>query len=334
MGFADSLRARAALSPRSIVFPESGDPRVLAAVRRLHQDGIVRPIIVRDPEAPFGRDDVPSGVEVIDPATDPRVEALRDALLERRRHKGLSVAEATRLARTPLYVADYLVRIGAADGSVAGCVLTTAEVMRAAFWLIGPGRDVRTVSSAFYMAVPPFRGDTDEVLTFTDCAVLPSPSAAQLADIAIAAASDRRRIVGDVPRVAFLSFSTLGSATSESVDRIREALQLARDRRPDVLFDGELQGDAALVPLVAGRKAPASDVAGRANILVFPSLDAGNIAYKLVERLAHATAVGPIVQGLARPCNDLSRGASVDDIINVAAVTAMQAGHAAGEVPD
>jgi phosphate acetyltransferase len=207
---------------------------------------------------------------------------------------------------------------------VAGAVHTTGDVMKAALWMIGPQDGVRTVSSSFYMVVPPFRGASPEVLTFTDCAVVRYPTSTELADIAIAAAGDRRRIVGDEPFVAFLSFSTRGSASGASVDIIRAAIDEVRVRAPHLAVDGELQGDAALISLVADRKAPGSQVAGRANVLVFPSLDAGNIAYKLVQRLAGASAVGPVVQGLRRPCNDLSRGAVVDDIINVAAITALQ----------
>jgi phosphate acetyltransferase len=203
-------------------------------------------------------------------------------------------------------------------------VHTTADVLRAALRLIGPAPGVRTVSSAFYMVLPPFRGADEEVLTFSDCAVVIEPSATQLADIAIAAAADRRRIVGDEPRVALLSYGTRGSGNGASVRLVREAVALLHQRAPGLQVDGELQGDAALIPAVAERKAPGSPVAGHANVLIFPSLDAGNISYKLVQRLARADAIGPIIQGLARPCSDLSRGAVSDDIIHVAAVTALQ----------
>lgn len=329
MSFIDDVRARAAGGAHGIVFPESGDPRTLDAVRTLAAQRIVRPVLVAAPgDAAAARAADELGVPLVDPRRDPRRDRVAAHLMARRAPNGLGAAGVAKAVDDPLVFADALVALGEADGCVAGAVHTTADVLRAALWAVGPASGVRVVSSAFYMVVPPFRGSdgAEDVLTFTDCAVVREPTAAQLADIALAAARDRERIVGDAPRVAFLSYSTLGSGTGKSVDRVREAVALLRDPSRGVGFpvDGELQGDAALIDAVARRKAPMSAVAGRANVLVFPSLDAGNIAYKLVERLARARAIGPIVQGLAHPCSDLSRGVATDDIINVAAITALQ----------
>ncbi|HEY7876581.1 MAG TPA: phosphate acetyltransferase [Gemmatimonadaceae bacterium] len=330
MSFVERVRARAIAARRSIAFPESSDARTIGAVRTLAAQHIVRPILVLEPGDESARrvaDEI--GVATVRPLTDGRRARVIAHLLARRAPAGLTRDGAESLVNDPLVFADCLVALGEVDGCVAGAAHTTADVLRAALWAVGPARGVRIVSSAFYMVVPPFRGagGEHEVLTFTDCAVVPRPTASHLADIAVAAARDRRRIVGDEPRVAFLSYSTLGSGSGASVNTVREAVALLRDPRQgetDFAVDGELQGDAALIEAVARRKAPVSTVAGRANVLVFPSLEAGNIAYKLVERLAHAQAIGPIVQGLAHPCSDLSRGAAIDDIINVAAITALQ----------
>ena len=322
--FRQALRARAAGQKRRLVFPEADDPRTAAAIRTILDHDLCVPTLVGNPEvvtANLASAGVSESVEIIDPETDLSVWAERLQAL--RAHRAMSLEDATEHARLPLVRAALMVGADEFQGSVAGAANTSGDVVRAALWAVGPVEGVRTVSSAFYLTVRDFRGAGEETLTFTDAGVVQYPSAVQLADIAFAAADARRRVVGDEPVVAFLSHSTLGSAAGPSIDRVREAVKLFRSRHPEISAEGEFQADAALIPSVAARKAAGSPVAGRANILVFPDLDSANIAYKLTERLGGGEAVGPIVQGLRRPCNDLSRGAAADDIVDVACVTAL-----------
>jgi phosphate acetyltransferase len=310
MSFRRRLLERAARLSGRIVLCEGNDPRVVEAAERLRSDRVVDPIVLGGPG--------------LDPAQDPRLGRIAEYLRERRPDRVKDGVHALDLAADPLHFGAALVALGEADGCVAGAACTTGDVVRAALWAIGTAPGVSLVSSSFYMVLP-----DDSVLTFTDCAVVPEPTPGQLAEIALAAARDRSRLVGDSPRVAFLSYSTKGSAGGPHVARVQEAAAHFRQLAPNIASDGELQVDAALNAEVGARKAPGSPVAGRANVLVFPDLDAGNISYKLTQRLCGAAAIGPMLQGLARPMADLSRGASPDDIAEVAAMVALQSDRAA-----
>jgi len=331
MHLVDQIKAKAKTSLQTVVLPEGYEDRMIQASEKIVAEGLAKVVLLGNPEALNARAASLgcslSGVELIDPRTSDKLERYVAELMEVRKKKGLGREEALALltAEDNLYFGSMMVRLGDAGGAVAGAYNGTGDVLRAAFQVIGTAPGIKTVSSVFLMVTKNPELGENGVLLFADCAVNPNPDAQALAEIALATAGSCKSFLGVDAKVGMLSFSTKGSARHEDVDKVLAALAIAKEKDPTLQIDGELQLDAALIARVGEKKAPGSAVAGKANTLIFPTLDAGNIGYKLTERIAGAEAVGPIIQGLAKPVNDLSRGCSVEDIVSVTAITAVQA---------
>jgi len=321
---------RAQANSQRIVLPEGNEIRTLKAADRILADHAAKIILIGDPSEikrlalENSLDNIGKAV-ITDPKEHPKKTDYINLLFDLRKSKGMTMEQASTLVEDPLYLGCLMIKNGDADGEVAGAMNTTGNVLRPALQIVKTIPGISVVSGVFLMFLKDKSYGEDGTLIFADCAVMPNPTAAELAQIAVSTAATTKNLVGFEPRIAMLSFSTKGSAKHEMVDKIVEATRIAKEMAPDLVIDGELQADAALVPSVAAGKAPGSPVAGRANVLIFPSLETGNIAYKLVQRLAGAEAVGPILQGMAAPINDLSRGCSVDDVYNMIVITSNQA---------
>lgn len=328
MSLIEQLKERAKANQKTIVLPESTDERILDAAVKLTEQGIAKIILIGAEETirEAAVDRSLDGITVMDPAAYDQKEAMRDKLVELRKHRGMTPEQAEATLENPLYFASMLVQMGQADGMVAGAVASTSSVLRPALQILKTAPGTKLVSAFFLMVVPDTEYGADGAFAFADSGLNENPDSEQLAEIAKSSAESFELLVGEDAYVAMLSYSTKGSASSDLTDKMVRATELMKENYPEIPCDGELQLDAAIVPSVAESKAPGSDVAGKANVLIFPNLDAGNIGYKLVQRLAKAEAYGPVLQGIGAPVNDLSRGCTVEDIIGVVAITAVQAG--------
>ena len=328
MELINQIKAKAKTSLQKIVLPEGEEERTLKAASQIVAEGLAEIIVIGNPAiiaekaTEWGITNL-SDITILDPNNNPNKQKYVDLMLQIRGSKGLTQEQAEKLILNPLYLSVMIIKAGDADGEVAGANNATGDVLRPAFQYVKTKPGISVVSGAFIMSVPSQFGDNG-IMVFADCAVHPNPTANELAQIAVATGHTTRAIVGLEPRIAMLSFSTKGSAKHEMVDKVVEATRLAKEMDPTLLIEGELQADAAIVPSIGEKKAPGSKIAGHANVLVFPTLEVGNISYKLVQRMANAEAVGPILQGMAAPINDLSRGCSIDDIVSLVAITAVQ----------
>jgi phosphate acetyltransferase len=330
MNLLDLIKENAKKQSKRIVLPEGEEERTLKAADIVLKNGYANIILIGNPSKIHEKAKLHGlgnikKAHVVDPQNIEKEDAYTDMMVELRSHKGMTKEKASVLIKDPLYLATLMIKSGDADGEVAGAINATGDVLRPAFQYVKTLPGISVVSGAFIMILPDKTYGEDGMLVFADCAVHPDPDENQLAEIAVATAQTARSIANIEPRVAMLSFSTKGSANHEMVDKVISATKIAREMDATLQIDGELQADAALVEAIGRQKAPDSKIAGKANVLVFPNLEAGNIGYKLVQRLANAQAVGPILQGMAAPINDLSRGCSVDDIVNMVAITANQA---------